>query len=189
MREQDVFGKTEAGREEIEHRQRRLAPPLRTLLLMVDGRRSVRELREVIAGVHAPADTLAQLQAMGLIEPASEAFGAPGQRQMAAPGGQGGDGVAGGMAVVSTATVGVPQPLAVGDYHRLYEGMSEAIRAHLGLRGYFLQLKVERCEDAVALRALLPEMRQALAKARGADFADDWVRAIGEAGNLLALPQ
>ena len=35
---------------------------------------------------------------------------------------------------------------------RLYEAMSEAVRAHLGLRGYFMQLKIERCTDAAGLR-------------------------------------
>lgn len=183
MRDEDVFRKTEAGRDEIEHRHRRLAPQLRTILLMVDGRRSVRDLRAVIAGVHAPADTLVQLQAMELIETTPSGFDPASLLQAVSPGQQPGDAVVAAPAALATPTsapepaVSVVQPLAVGDYHRLYEGMSEAIRAHLGLRGYFMQLKVERCQDAVALRALLPEMRQALAKAKGEGFADTWLLA------------
>ncbi len=50
MRDGDVFRKTEAGREEIRDRGRRLPPALRTVLLMVDGQRPVSELKEVIAG-------------------------------------------------------------------------------------------------------------------------------------------
>jgi hypothetical protein len=63
-------------------------------------------------------------------------------------------------------------------YQLLYGKMSEAVRAHLGLRGYFLQLKVERCTDADGLQALLPELRAALAKAKGESFAADWERAL-----------
>ncbi len=51
MRDGDVFRKTEAGREEIRDRGRRLPPALRTVLLMVDGQRPVSELKEVIAGL------------------------------------------------------------------------------------------------------------------------------------------
>ncbi len=29
--------------------------------------------------------------------------------------------------------------------------MSEAVRKHLGLKGYFMQLRIERCSDAAAL--------------------------------------
>ncbi len=60
----------------------------------------------------------------------------------------------------------------------MYERMSEAVRTHLGLRGYFLQLKVERCTDADGLQALLPELRVALAKAKGESFAADWERTL-----------
>ena len=56
--------------------------------------------------------------------------------------------------------------------------MSEAVRAHLGLRGYFLQLKVERCTDIASLQALLPELRAAVAKAKGESFASDWERTL-----------
>ncbi|WIH07046.1 hypothetical protein KHF85_04520 [Xanthomonas translucens pv. graminis] len=30
-------------------------------------------------------------------------------------------------------------------YWLLYDAMSEAVRKHLGLRGYFMQLRIERC--------------------------------------------
>ena len=65
-----------------------------------------------------------------------------------------------------------------GAYLYLCERMSEAVRAHLGLRGYFLQLKVERCTDIASLQALLPELRAAVAKAKGESFASDWERTL-----------
>mgnify|MGYP001100461392 FL=1 len=54
--------------------------------------------------------------------------------------------------------------------------MSETVREHLGLRGYFLQLKVERCTDMGELMALLPDFSTALAKARDTEFAAEMER-------------
>ncbi|MNU07611.1 hypothetical protein D3C72_2532780 [compost metagenome] len=49
--------------------------------------------------------------------------------------------------------------------------MSETVREHLGLRGYFLQLKIERCSNSEELGEVLPELSAALAKARKDDIA------------------
>lgn len=88
-----IPGKTAAGVEEIATRARRLPPRLRTLLILVDGRRSVRHLADTVA---APAvgEALAELAGLGLItaakppplahpsapEPASRASVAPAAR-------------------------------------------------------------------------------------------------------------
>jgi hypothetical protein len=173
MRE-GIYRKTEAGRDEIRDRTRKLPPQLRTVLLMVDGQRTLAELRQVAAGVKAPDDALERLLAEGLIEHASGGFDAAGLARVAGPAGAG----------VPAEPAAVPEPEApepvvrsadeANDYVRLYEAMSEVVRAHLGLRGYFMQLKIERCTDAAGLREVLPELRQALAKARGEDFAAFW---------------
>ncbi|WP_372012315.1 hypothetical protein [Pseudoxanthomonas sp. 10H] len=172
MRE-GIYRKTDAGRDEISNRGRRLSPPLRTVLLMVDGQRPLAQLREVMAGMKAPEDALQALLADGLIELVPSGFdpaalaGAVAPRPVSQP----------------PNVVMAEAPKAAGngrsaEYLRLYERMSEAVRAHLGLRGYFLQLKVERCTDAGALQALLPELRAALAKSKGESFASDWERTL-----------
>lgn len=194
MRE-GIYRKTDAGRDEIRDRGRRLSPPLRTVLLMVDGQRSLAQLREVAAGMKAPDDALPALLADGLIElvpsgfdaaglmgalgprPASRPpdvrLAAPAEAPAAAP-----------AAVVAAAAADLPPAKKgqaekrSGPYLHLYERMSEAVRAHLGLRGYFLQLKVERCADIASLQALLPELRAAVAKAKGESFASDWERTL-----------
>ncbi len=61
------FAKTEAGRQEIEARTRRLPTALRSILLMIDGQRTDTELRSLIEGLKAPPDALEQLVEMGLI--------------------------------------------------------------------------------------------------------------------------
>jgi len=58
----------------------------------------------------------------------------------------------------------------------LYEAMSEAVRKHLGLKGYFMQLKIERCGDAAALETLLPELTAALGKAKSPALAARWLQ-------------
>ena len=186
MRE-GIYRKTEAGREEIGHRTRKLPPQLRTVLLMVDGQRTLAELRQVAAGVKAPEDALERLLAEGLIEPVSVTggggFDAASLARAAVPGAAGAAATSA-PAAPAPAPVVEPEPVAArseseaNDYVRLYEAMSEAVRAHLGLRGYFLQLKIERCTDAAGLREVLPELRQALAKARGEDFATFWEQAL-----------
>lgn len=184
MRE-GIYRKTDAGRDEIRDRGRRLSPPLRTVLLMVDGQRTLAQLREVMAGMKAPDDALEALLADGLIEAVPSGFdpaglmGAIGPRAASRP-----------PSVVlaeAAANAAAPAPVAgsaavadtgSGAYLYLYERMSEAVRAHLGLRGYFLQLKVERCTDIASLQALLPELRAAVAKAKGESFASDWERTL-----------
>ncbi len=67
----------------------------------------------------------------------------------------------------------------MAERYRVLSGlMSEAVREHLGLRGYFLQLKIERCSDAGELSALLPELTAAIAKSKGVPSAQQWERGV-----------
>ena len=150
------FAKTEAGRQEIEARTRRLPTALRSILLMVDGQRTDTELRSLIEGLKAPADALEQLAAMGLIADSWSVGGA-------APG-----------APAAAASGEAPVQDAAQEYRWLYDRMSGAVGRYLGLKGYFLQLKIERCTDVQSLQAVLPELEAALRKARGAAFTTQW---------------
>jgi len=49
-------------------------------------------------------------------------------------------------------------------YTILYALMTDLVREQLGVRGYFLQLKLERAQDAPTLEGLLPDLQAALAK-------------------------
>jgi len=152
-----ALSKTDAGRDEIRDRSRKLAAGLRSILLMVDGKRSEQELRELIAALHAPADAIEQLTSLGLIA-----------RQMSTTAGAGS----------TNATTARIEAVAADRYNMLYTLLTESIRAHLGLKGYFVQLKVERCTDAEALSALLPEIATALAKAKDHSFATRWLDGV-----------
>lgn len=152
MHDRAIPSKTAAGRDEIEKRSRKLSSGLRSILLLIDGQRSARDLKSVIAGVHAPADALEQLVELGLIAEAAPA---------------------------ATDTIEQAPPRtseAVNRYNMLYALMSDGIREHLGLRGYFVQLKVERSGTVDELLALLPDLSTAVTKAKGsqvgAEFED-----------------
>lgn len=152
-----IFLKTGAGRSEIDTRAMKLSPALRLVLLLVDGRRTGPELMRLAADLHAPPDALDSLVAMGLIEPA------------------------GSLADSGVAPHAQQEASRVERFRLLYGLMSESVSQFLGLRGYFVQLKIERCADADALAALLPQLSDAIAKARGETVRTQWERGIREA--------
>ena len=149
----DLYFKTEAGKQEIQDRGHRLPSSLRSLLLMVDGQRNQTQLRELMAGLHAPDDGLEQLVVLGLVT-RNDAVPAPARAPL--PG-------------------EVTLPAEFGRYRRLYEIVTDTVRRHLGLKGYFVQLKVEKCTDVDALLGLLPEIATALTKAKDHAFASEWL--------------
>ena len=141
-----IWSKTELGRAEIETRALRLKPALRMVLLLVDGVRDTAALEALSAQLHAPDGALRELEALGLVVH-SDIVVAHGQE--------------------------APSP-AAERYRVLYGLMSESVREYLGLRGYFMQLKVERCADVAELRALLPALADAIGKARGQAVGRRW---------------
>ena len=60
--------KTDAGKQEIQDRGRKLPASLRSLLLMVDGQRDQAQLRDLMTGLRVPDDALEQLLVMGLVK-------------------------------------------------------------------------------------------------------------------------
>lgn len=68
VNKQAIYHKTPKGTEAIANRQSGLAPKLRSLLIMVDGRRTHAELT-TIATALGDADRLAELESEGLVEP------------------------------------------------------------------------------------------------------------------------
>ena len=154
--------KTEAGRNEIQQRTRKPPAGLRSILLLVDGQRSDDELQAMMSGLHAPDDALGQLATDGLIERRS------GAASMLA-------------AVAATKSNDGAPPVIMTSaerYNLLYARITDDIRSHIGLKGYFLQLKVERCTNADDLEALRPDVATAMTKARDHTFATRWLEDV-----------
>ena len=157
----ELYYKTDAGKQEIQDRGRKLPASLRSLLLMVDGQRDQAQLRDLMAGLRVPDDALEQLLVMGLVK----------RDQPAAPASS----VAQSLAAAAPLPGEVQLPADFGRYRRLYEIVTDTVRRHMGLKGYFIQLKIEKCADVDALLALLPEIATALTKAKDHTFASEWL--------------
>lgn len=152
MDKNTVFTKTDAGREALTSRPPALGPRLRSLLIMVDGKRRVEEFNQLLGGDGAVA-LLEQLEQQGWIEApraaAPAAVAAPASAPQAASG--------------AAAVVIEVLPLA-----EARKGVVRFINDQLGPMGESLAMKVEGCKTAAELQALLPRIREGLRNMKGA---------------------
>ena len=148
MDKQLIFFKTAQGREALTSRPAGLGPRLRSLLIMVDGKRSVAEFDKLLGADAAPL--LEQLAAQGWVE--SEA---------AAPGAAVLNGAAGAPVGVPVLTDAVPSAPALpfADARRL---MVRFVNDQLGPMGEPLAMRVEGCKTPADLQAILPRVRDGL---------------------------
>ena len=203
-----VFDKTVQGREEIATRAAHLAPRLRTLLLLVDGKRDAAELMAKVGGLGLDEKALVELLEGGFIELAapditSATAMAPTTPDVASvvPGSVAREGraapaisddpidlpAASGFDAQSTlagsASVPINDPamptgaavqgvLREGEtqFQALYNFFNETIRSAIGLRGYGMQLKVERAVSIDDFRALRQPYLDAVLKAKGPEL-------------------
>lgn len=75
-----VFAKTVKGQEEIVSRSGQLSPRVRRVLILIDGKRTVADLRELVAADDL-THTLGALEELGLIEPVATIEETTGQTQ------------------------------------------------------------------------------------------------------------
>lgn len=153
-----IYDKTAKGREEIATRKHQLAPRLRTLLVLIDGRKTEEELLRNVAGLGLTFDALNALlegefivlstSYVSLAEVPAEAPPEPEPEPVPlAPGGQ------------------------VQQFQSLYNFYNKTIRSTIGLRGFTLQLKVEKASSVDDFRELRMPYLEAVQKAKGNDTA------------------
>lgn len=210
-----IFDKTDNGRDEIATRANHMAPRLRTLLVLVDGKRDTVELMAKVAGLGLDEKSLVELLEGGFIQvsdgampvaaaiPAQPAAIALAPVQVveavveAAIGPEIGPGVS-----VSVSTLVVPAEApapAMSDvsapptpgaasqcdidaanlgilregetqFQALYNFFNETIRSVIGLRGFTMQLKVERASTVADFRLLRQSYLEAVSKAKGPEM-------------------
>jgi hypothetical protein len=157
-----VFDKTEKGREEIATRQYHLPTRLRTLLLLVDGKHPAGDLLGKVASLGLTEQSFADLQDSGFIRVASEEQ--PGPRE----------------SVQETPEPAAPPaplehapvlPDGKSQFEAIYEFYTATIKSTIGLRGYALQLKVEKAASIDDFRQLRRSYLEAVLKARGEEMA------------------
>lgn len=154
-----IFDKTDKGREEIATRKHQLATRLRTLLVMVDGKQSDEDLLKKVAGLGLNEESVSELlnngfiQLVAQLQPATVTpvpVHAPAALDVAPPGG---------LAEGS------------GQFQAIYQFYTETIKSTIGLRGYSLQLKVEKAGSIDDFRALRDPYLEAVLKAKGNEVA------------------
>ena len=180
-----VFDKTDKGREEIATRKHQLAARLRTLLVMIDGKHSASELLQKVGSLGLTESSLAELLDGGFIQPTPPAAAAP--EQVTHPE----------VAPVAVNVAAVPDdvlPEGQNQFQAIYNFYTQTIKSMIGLRGYALQLKVEKAGSIEDFRALRQAYLEALLKAKGAEITRslrqrlDQLLYLGEAAPVDTIP-
>jgi hypothetical protein len=145
-----IYRKTDQGQDEIDTRARRLAPRLRSALIMVDGKRTEDELRKLIP--QQPDETLQALTEQGLIEVAqvTHARPAPPRPEAAAA------------PIADT----VPAPLSP-NFETLRRDAVHTLNELLGPMAETLAMKMEKAVSLGELRPLLETAVTVIGNARG----------------------
>ena len=158
-----IWGKTEAGRQEMQSRAVVKERARRNLLLLIDGVKTDAMLLSGLAGISG-ADFEA-LHGLGLIEPVTESPARP-NRPGAAP-----------AQAPVTAPVTAPAPAVVPpepaapavplDYGQFTAALTQMISSELGLRGFVLTLAVEKAGTAEELQAVASRTLAQIAERHG----------------------
>lgn len=157
-----IFDKTDKGREEIATRSHHLAPRLRTLLVLIDGKQNIDGLLKKVAGLGLDESSIAELLEAGFIqESGQDSTAAPAEipSEKPAPVAEPEDGSA------------LILPEGENQFEAIYHFYNETIKNTIGLRGYGLQLKVEKANSIEDFRALRQAYLEAVLKAKGSEMA------------------
>lgn len=170
-----IFTKTPDGHDEIQHRTRRLHPRLRSLLVVVDGKQSVKDLLKVLAPAGVAQEHFTQLHDMGLIEPLVGAVpsAAAAPSTATAPEARPADAAP----AVGTSELPVQTDVPKDEGSKmmdLYRIVNETITAHFGLRGFSYQMALEKAVSLEDYVHLCNEILRALEKAKGNPIASQF---------------
>ena len=156
-----IFRKTAKGLSEIETRANRLPPRLRSMLILVDGKRDAGDLNRLVA--QQADERLLSLAEQGFIEAVGETLdrldrldrqGTPATLSVAAP-------------AASYALVPAPAPQPSVDLLAVRRQAARALKEELGSSARLLVIRIERSRSAEELKPLLSQAVQLVVAARG----------------------
>ena len=166
------YDKTNKGREEIASRAYHLSPKLRPLLVMIDGKHSGEELIRRLATIGLNATHLEELISAGFIERirqdvTSKAQGTSAKQEVP---------MTSDMAsrIDQSSTPVVESSSEKGEIVTLTtvrQFFTDSIKANLGLRGFTLQLKVERADSIDDFKKIGEDFIETLHNSKGQQFA------------------
>jgi hypothetical protein len=165
-----IYVKTKKGMDEMLARRASIDMALNSVLVLVDGKRSIDQLNDLIARAKAPADSLALLAYGGFIE--AYVAKAPVAKVVTAQEQAFAQQQAHDEQLKKTAE----QDLTTSTFLKAYSYMVAEAKKHLGLRGFGLQLKLERAQNMDELRTLITSMSDSIAKTQGLDMGNDFKR-------------
>lgn len=158
------FQKTSKGRHEIVHKQEQLSRAARTLLLIIDGSRSMTEWGQLIQGL--TQRDLEGLLAKGFIQPVPRAMEEPPlheqqQHQQQSP-------------------PSMAAALKTLDHDQLYALLTSQAKERLGLiKGFMFVLEIEKCDGKDALQKLAARFVTLVSQAQGERAANNLRQALG----------
>ncbi len=179
MDKNTLFGKTAAGREALTTRPAGLGPRLRSLLIMVDGKRNLAEFERLSGSPDQAMNSLGELLSGGWIE----VVGADGLPKAAFA------------AAVASPTPPVSEP-AASQPVKVATPVAEAtvalpfsearrqvvrfINDQLGPMGESLAIRAEGCKSPVDLQAALPRIREGLKSFKGMGVVQQFDEVLAE---------
>ena len=155
-----IYDKSDKGRAEIATRKYQLASRLRTLLVMVDGKQAVDDLLKKVAGLGLDGQSIQALLDQEFIfvaRPKELAAGSEAEtetRESALP-----------------AKPGADTMTDAQRFQATHVFFNETIKSAIGLRGFALQMKVERASTMEDFHALRAPYLEAVIKAKGNEMA------------------
>jgi len=166
-----IWGKTDAGRVEMQTRALVKERAQRNLLLVIDGIKTEEMLLQGLAGI-SMADIEA-LQSLGLIAPIA---GSGGVRLGRAPGSSSPSSSS--SADASATAAAAAAPAAPLDYAAFTATLTQMISQELGLRGFVLTLAVEKAGTIEELQAVATRTLAQIAERKGEAKAASARRAL-----------
>jgi hypothetical protein len=146
MEPSEIYAKTELGLQELRDRRLNLPVALRSLLILIDGNRTVADVMDKARSLRLDERALNALERGGLI---AKRFSAP---SVSAPG------------------AAPPKQRSEDEIRRFVQAqqmMSDAINEHLGFRGYGLMMRLQKTANVRDIHDLLPDFAKALVKRIG----------------------
>jgi hypothetical protein len=167
------YDKTDKGRLEISSRQFKLSSKLRPLLVIVDGKHATAALLKSVAGLGLDESSLVKLEIQGFIVAREEELAVIPETPESLI-----DAAVNGLPVPAENVTSTPVQSHTEKLLEIKNLYSDTIKNALGIRGFGLQLKVEKAgtlNDFVSLRRPLLE---AVLKSKGEESARDLHRQL-----------
>jgi hypothetical protein len=165
-----IFDKSDKGREEIATRKYHLAPRLRTLLVLMDGKHSIADLLQKVSGLGLNTQSAEELLENGYIHSVTTQH-VDNPPHMNEPDFEcGATGLPANDATTSAEHAhSQDDTLGNGEsqIEALHHFFNETIKSTIGLRGIPLQFKVERANSLAEFRDLKQTYLDAVFKAKG----------------------